>query len=74
MTFKCSFCQHTFSRHSSYTRHNNKCLLAAELNDESSESENPNTLSINNSDKYPEFFDNFECSDSNVSLIRIFNY
>jgi hypothetical protein len=74
MTFKCSYCQRTFSRRSSYTRHNNKCMLTAELIDESSESESPNILSINNSNKYPETFDNIECSDSNVSLIRIFNY
>ena len=74
MTFKCSFCQHTFFRRSSYTRHNNKCMLIAELIDKSSESENPNILSIDNSDKYLEVFDNIEYSDSNVSLIRIFNY
>ena len=45
MLYKCSFCQRTFSRRTSYTQHKNRCLLTVESSEESSEYEK-NTLEI----------------------------
>lgn len=47
MNYKCPFCQRTFSRHSSYTRHVNKCLLTVDSSNESNDDSNEFKISTN---------------------------
>ena len=46
MNYKCQFCQRTFSRHSSYTRHVSKCILTVDSSNESNEDSNESKFPI----------------------------
>ena len=50
MNYKCPFCQRTFSRHSSYTRHVSKCILTVDSSNESNEDSNKLQYTNDNDD------------------------
>ena len=56
MNYKCQFCERTFSRHSSYTRHVSKCILTVDSSNESNDDLNAS--------KFPAISDDFEDSQS----------